>query len=135
MEAKMAAVVAVIGTCNYTYGASDQPNRQIQFSRTGLGAGTIQAQAFVLNAGIVGNYISTIPGGQISVEMESTSTKANALALGRALNPSQFLSTLTLPQQNAVIGALGTRRIEVTNDVGGLGGLELVTSINIFDPR
>ena len=127
-------MAAVIGTYNYTYGAGDQPNRQIQFSRTGPGAGTIQAQVFVLNSGVVGNNTSTIPGGQISVEMESTSTKTNALALGRSLNPSQLLSALTLGQQDGVIGALDTRRIEVTNNVGGLGGLELVTSLNIFDP-
>lgn len=124
-------MAAVIGTYNYTYGAGDQPNRQIQFSRTGAGAGTIQAQVFVLNAGVVGNITSTVPGNQIDVEMESTSTKANALALGRALNPNQQLSNLTVLQQNALIGALGARRIEVSNE---LGGLELVESLTIFDP-
>ena len=133
-------MAAVIGTYNYTYGDVDQPNRQIQFSRTDLEAGTIQAQVFVLNAGVVGNITSTVPGNQIDVEMQSTSQKANAMMLARQTNtdfapiPDQKLSNLTVFQQNALIGSLGTRHISVSNAPGRPGGLELVTSLTISDP-
>lgn len=125
-------MAAVIGTYDYTYGAGNELNRQIQFSRTPRNE--IQARVFVLNAGVVGLNISTVPGDQITVEMESTSSKANALALGRAPNPDQVLSALTMPQQNQVIGALGNRRITVGNDVNKPGNFESVTKLTIFDP-
>lgn len=129
-------MAAVIGTYNYTYGAGAQQNRQIQFSRTGAGANTIQAQVFVLNqGGGVGVPTSTVPGNQISVEMESTTTKANAFAIGRALNPDVLLTNLTTVQQDAIIQSFPNRKVEVVRGHGVPGGNEVVQRLNIYDPR
>ena len=114
-------MAGIIGTYDYTYGNGTQVNRQIQFSRTGAGPATIQAQIFSFNGGIIGNLIGTIQGNQIDVEMQSTSQKANAMMLARASGqkytpiPDAKLSSLSLLQQNGVMGSLSTRRIEVDN--------------------
>lgn len=127
---------APLGTYEYTYGAGNLPNRQIQFVRTGERADTIQAQVFVLNQdGSTGKRTSTVYGENIRVEMESTSSKASAYMLGRALHPNDLLSNLTLDQQNAIIDSFPDRKIEVRNSNGIPGGLEVVSKLTIIDPR
>lgn len=127
-------MTAVIGTYNYTYGAGYQQNRQIQFSRAGAGANTIQARVFVLNQdGGVGALTSTVPGNQISVEMENNTQKAHRMMLARAqlqdFNPlpDKLLSNLSSNQQDGVMQSLTSRSIHP--DVPG--GHEVVTSLVI----
>jgi hypothetical protein len=129
-------MAAALGTYNYTYGVGNHANRQIQFVRPGAGAGTIQAQVFVLNPGpAVGALIATVPGNDINVEMASTTAKVAARTTGAVLMPDRALSTLTIAEQNALMGDLPNRKITVANDHLGAGGFETVESLEIFDPR
>ena len=129
-------MAAILGTYDYTYGAGNLPNRQIQFVRVGERADEIQAQVFVLNQdGSTGNRTSTVYGDNIRVEMESTSSKAAAYMVGRALQPNVLLSNLTIHQQNAMIDSFPDRQIEVSNSIGKAGGFEVVTKLKIIDPR
>ena len=127
-------MATTIGTYNYTYGSSNQHNRQVQFSRTDPDPSTIQAGIFVLNEGVVGSHKSTIPGYQIDVEMQSTSEKMQAMVAARETFttpisvPNQKLSELSIEGQDILIRSLkpnGTKCLEVVNDVTGL---------KIFDP-
>ena len=79
-------MVAPIGMYNYPYGGGNQLNRQIQFFRPG-GANTIRAEVHVLAGGVAGALISKVSGNQISVEMQSTSQKANAMMFERNGGP------------------------------------------------
>jgi hypothetical protein len=131
MEVNMAAVIA---SRNYTYGAGSTHNRQIQFSKTLSGA--FQAKVYVLQAGgALGALTSTVSGDNISVEVESTSTKLIAFRARRTLAPNLLLSKLTETQQKALMSSLASRGIEVMNGIGKPGGLEVVQRLNIFDPR
>lgn len=133
-------MAVVIGTHNYTYGAGNQPNRQIQFSRTGVEPATIQAQVFVLAGGLIGTQTSTVPGTQINVEMEGTTQKMQRMMQARAqfqdFNPlpDQLLSNLTLAQQNGIMQSLANRSVEVANVPGVPGGQETVSSLKIVNP-
>lgn len=121
----------VIGTYNYTYGAESEPNRQIQFARSGT---KLLASVYVLKAGKAGECVSSLSAEQVSVEMESTTTKASAIATGRVLKPNKLLSELGLYTQSALISALKSRSIEVSNGPSTGRGLETVTNLTIFDP-
>ena len=121
----------VIGICNYTYEAGSEPNRQIQFARSGT---TLLTKIYVLKAGKAGECVSSLSAEQVSVEMESTTTKANAIATGRVLQPDKLLSEFSLYAQSALISALKSRSIAVSNDPSDQGGLETVTRLTIFDP-
>ena len=81
---------------NYTYGGGNEPNRQVQFSRTGIGPETIQARVVILAGNGAGAQISIVPGNQIKVEMESTTQKAHKWAQsGKSESlPKQLLSNL-----------------------------------------
>jgi hypothetical protein len=113
-----AALLATIGTYDYKHGG-DQNNRRIQFSRTGVGANTIQARVFDLANNVIGNLVATIPGNSINVEMESTTSKLHAKILGRDLVPDQLLSALSTAQQVGLMGSLAQRRIHVVNSSTG----------------
>jgi hypothetical protein len=54
----------MIAIYDYTYGAGNQANRRIVFSRPLAG---IRADVFILNDGVLGQLLATIPGQQISV--------------------------------------------------------------------
>ncbi len=128
-------MAAGVGTYNYTYGAGSQENRQIQFSRPA--GGGLQARVYILNpAGNLGALLSTIPGTQISVEIENTTQKAHLLTTGQKASAHQTLSALSVTTQNAIIGSLaplGSRRIEVRN-TPIVPGNETPTNLHIFDP-
>lgn len=139
-------MAAVIGTYNYTYGAGAQSNRQIQFSRTGLAANTIQAQVFVLNQdGGVGVRTSIVSGDKINVEGESTTSKVNAMVVERALrnaraveknsNPDRLLTNLSTAEQDGIMQAFPGWKVQVTYNPGVAEGDEVIESLSIYDPR
>jgi hypothetical protein len=136
---KEANMAAIIGTYNYTYGAGNEHNRQIQFSRVGPGANTIQAQVYVLNPGnVVGALTSVVPGANIEIEMENTAQKAGRMMLARAQNlpfndlPNEVLSNLTILPQDAIMYNLASRRISIANNHPLFAGAnEVVASLTI----
>ena len=134
-------MAAVIGTYNYTYGAGNQHNRQIQFSRVGPGANTIQAQVYVLTPGnVVGALTSVVPGANIEIEMENTMEEARRRMLAHAQNlpfnpiANRVLSNLTILEQDAIMHNLANRVIAGDNNHPLVpGGNEVVASMTISE--
>ncbi len=124
-----------IAVFDYIFGGGYKENTRVQFHRDGS-PDTIRAKILVLHDGAVGRHIKSIPGNQINVEMESVSSKIQAFAAKRQLNPNQLLSNFSMDKQNHILDDLapnGARYIAPTNDRENAGGLEKVDSITITD--
>lgn len=138
--------MATVATVTYRYGSGSGPdNRQIDFIRTGL-LGTLSARVSVV--GQPTHVLGIIPETAISVEMESTTQKAQRMIaqqnnlLFAPPAPNQFLSQFpntgaqdtVLTSINENSAASGGRWISITNGPMGAHG-ETVISLTITDPR
>ena len=123
-----------IATYDYTYGAGNVHNRQIQFCQID---GNIQANVYTLTAAGIAGDPTVVLGNNIKVEMESTTEKMNRVVVAKAQHqtfhprPDQFLNKLGIVQQTAVLQSLhpnGSRRIEVQGDIRSAMSLNIHTS-------
>lgn len=102
----------------YNYASSSGENRQIQFFRGDNEK--IEAWVFDLNT-TPPNLLSIILSDKIDVEMKSTISKVEAVAIGRILNPNRKFSSFSEKIQNALIQILGSwRQITVEQDAKGI---------------
>lgn len=131
-----------IATYKYFYGSGTEPNREILFLRKNDSESeSIYALVRAYSSG-EWKKISEVAGGQINVDMMTTSEKVNALLAERQgaspqRNPAQKLSDLSFDIQKEILGNLepkGAWRIEVTNHFGEDPRFEKVVQLNLFNP-
>lgn len=127
--------MATIGTYQYTYGAGQTPNREIEFRRSP--GGTVTAYSWALSAmpphARVGHELAAIHASQIPVEMNSTTEKVRFATRPEALRPDTTLHAMTKDQQDALMHSLqpgqGTWKLEIRNALPSTGA----ASITIFN--
>ena len=130
-----------IGQYRYCYGTANEANREMQFLRHP--DGRIQASIYALFTEQGPKQISTLPGEQIIVEMQTTSEKMeDMMAARRGETPSfvgppeKTLSSLPPQDQEKIIGTLEPRgpwRIEISNGFGDNPRFEKVVGLNFFN--
>jgi hypothetical protein len=126
-------MAGLVGTYNYTYygtyGAADTQNRQIQFVRSGVEPNSINARVFILSPQkILGDQTCTVAADQILVQLSSSFDSSTELKL----NPSRFLSQLSIDDQNEILGSFSKRSVIIISK-DNLGGYEEVTQVNIYN--
>jgi len=136
----------VLASYSYSYGGSESDfNRIINFKNKDGSPASLKAKVMTLSAQPV--KIASVPAHKISVELQSTTEKAQALMLAYSqVGVAHVLQVKTMDcmeihEQNSILSKVRPSfhkgsgyRIEITNDVGGPNGLETVVKLNLFDP-
>lgn len=136
----MASSAALVSTYQYTYGAGNSPNRQIQFYGDGQKVwGLVQGKSKNRL-----EEIGNINESQMFLEMASTSQKIEIMMQARANSikpdyPSdKNLEALLYEERLAVIRQLNPRgkyRVTMSNDIRSNPRFEMVTRLTFFDPN
>jgi hypothetical protein len=126
-------MAGLVGTYNYTYygtyGTADTQNRQIQFVRSRVAPNSINARVFILSPQkVLGDQTCTVAGDQILVQLSSSFDSSTELKL----NPSRFLSQLSIEDQNEILSSFSQRSVIIISK-DNLGGYEEVTQVNIYN--
>lgn len=123
----------------YMYGAGTQPNRMVSFNLDEKSDFAASVSALSKN---IWKEISLLTGGQIEVEVMSTSAKMRVLMERRKgvitqLKPNKSFQELSLEEKKNLIDDLepkGSWRLEIVNGIGESPHFEKVKKITFFDP-
>lgn len=135
--------VLPISAYQYTYGAGKEYNRTIEFFRKEQDDPTSLIAVIKGKCGGEWKEGTVLHAGKIEVELFSTTQKVEQMMKARQEGKDmpeftkQPISQLSVQQQDTILSSLqpvGSRRITICNEPGGLNGLESVVAMTVFDP-